>query len=582
MNRDLLMSRYVLPMMLTFAVAEGYVEPPNCYQQTAYPFITEKQSRMFIKVHRGRRAVDCTNKVWPIDCISDEVGCECNMQACSKESDREHYCHAQGTHCGPGMICYLSVPCPVHWTTTCTDDACLSYPCKYGTCTDGIGTYTCTCQAGYEGINCETETNECDSNPCQNGGTCHDHLNSYTCTCTEDYTGINCEIDMCKPQFPTGADVVFLLDTSKSQDGVDFENQKQYVKDFISDFPIGPNDFQIALVTASLNAKVYFYLDSYSDDTKMMSAIDSIVFDNGPSFTGKGLLAIREQVFTAAKGARNGVYKYVLVLSDGLSSDPVDTILQADLLKKTGVDVISVAIGNQINHKELADIASLWRRVFPASSKDAVNAILKAHVMDECPDCYHSTSDVAIIVDSSGNISPVNYHEQISALGVLLNAIPIGADSIHVSLSHFSHKVEDVFPFNLYFSAPDMIIKLNGMRQSSASGNVTNALKHLRQFGFRSSNGARTETRKLALLVTSGNLENENQHEVLTEAKSLKDTGVILATISIDANINMTSLLLEMASDPMYMYAIGNDLDIGSEVLYTLIGSLDFDVCEMD
>ena len=37
-----------------------------------------------------------------------------------------------------------------------------------------------------------TEINECGSSPCVYG-TCTDNVNSYSCTCDDGYTGINCE-----------------------------------------------------------------------------------------------------------------------------------------------------------------------------------------------------------------------------------------------------------------------------------------------------------------------------------------------------------------------------------------------------
>ena len=37
------------------------------------------------------------------------------------------------------------------------------------------------------------DTNECLSDPCQNGGTCKNKLNAYTCACKAGYYGVNCQ-----------------------------------------------------------------------------------------------------------------------------------------------------------------------------------------------------------------------------------------------------------------------------------------------------------------------------------------------------------------------------------------------------
>ena len=37
------------------------------------------------------------------------------------------------------------------------------------------------------------EIDECDSIPCQNGGTCNDYINFYNCSCQPGYDGVNCE-----------------------------------------------------------------------------------------------------------------------------------------------------------------------------------------------------------------------------------------------------------------------------------------------------------------------------------------------------------------------------------------------------
>ena len=38
------------------------------------------------------------------------------------------------------------------------------------------------------------DTDECASDPCQNGATCNDQVNQYNCTCVAGYEGVHCEI----------------------------------------------------------------------------------------------------------------------------------------------------------------------------------------------------------------------------------------------------------------------------------------------------------------------------------------------------------------------------------------------------
>ncbi|XP_052094474.1 protein crumbs-like isoform X2 [Mytilus californianus] len=91
-------------------------------------------------------------------------------------------------------------------------DECISNPCQYnGTCTqrsiqnnpgfsyfDAAG-YDCSCIPGITGVNCEINIDECVNNTCQFGSTCVDQINAYTCSCAPGYRGDRCqtEIDEC-------------------------------------------------------------------------------------------------------------------------------------------------------------------------------------------------------------------------------------------------------------------------------------------------------------------------------------------------------------------------------------------------
>ena len=77
----------------------------------------------------------------------------------------------------------------------CVDtDECASNPCQNGaTCNNGDDLFTCDCLPGFEGTLCQTNHDDCSPNPCLNGGVCADLVATYRCVCKNGFMGHNCE-----------------------------------------------------------------------------------------------------------------------------------------------------------------------------------------------------------------------------------------------------------------------------------------------------------------------------------------------------------------------------------------------------
>ena len=92
------------------------------------------------------------------------------------------------TPSGPVCQCYVGFT-----GNTCQTEIneCQSDPCFHGNCTDLINGYNCSCLAGYTGQNCETDIDECASQPCAH--ICTDLLNNFTCSCFQGFRGDLCD-----------------------------------------------------------------------------------------------------------------------------------------------------------------------------------------------------------------------------------------------------------------------------------------------------------------------------------------------------------------------------------------------------
>jgi len=114
-----------------------------------------------------------------------------------------------------------------------------------------------------------------------------------------------------------GADIIFVLDGSGSIGASNFLLIKNFVKEVVSSFDVGPgeNQTRIGVIQYSHWVRTEFNLNAYQTKAQINSAIDNITYNDGSTATHLGLDEMTSRGFTLVNGARNrsnGLYHIFL------------------------------------------------------------------------------------------------------------------------------------------------------------------------------------------------------------------------------------------------------------------------------
>ena len=167
-------------------------------------------------------------------------------------------------------------------------------------------------------------------------------------------------------------DVGFVLDSSGSLKN-DYDKEKDFLKALAATFGVSDDGARAGVVTFSYYTEHSIKLNDHTKLSTFNDAVDKIALMGSTTRIDKALRQVQKDMFTIANGARPGVNKVLILLTDGTQTkdagaeDPADV---AKELRDKGIRVISIGIGKGVNPTELARIAGDQSNVFSAPSFD--------------------------------------------------------------------------------------------------------------------------------------------------------------------------------------------------------------------
>lgn len=93
-----------------------------------------------------------------------------------------------GLNCEMFLACSLN-PCNPQGSSQCLD-------LIMNTSVSSLDSYRCLCKSGFTGAQCQSNINECASQPCLHNSTCIDQVNGFFCECGPTFSGARCEIEV--------------------------------------------------------------------------------------------------------------------------------------------------------------------------------------------------------------------------------------------------------------------------------------------------------------------------------------------------------------------------------------------------
>ncbi|XP_060066993.1 cartilage matrix protein-like [Ylistrum balloti] len=417
------------------------------------------------------------------------------------------------------------------------------------------------------------------------------------------------------------ADVAFLIDSSNSIWGPDFHKQVNFINEVVDMFQIGQNRTRISLATYSTNVHVEFHLNENYERQSLRQALSGVRQRRGfITNTKLAIWTMRKKMFSEHNGARPGVVKVAVVLTDGQSNSVIRTVWEAMKARREGIHMFAIGIGAYINRRELRGIASkpVNDYMFEVSNFGALESIknilaIKTCVVTPRPTttrrptttttttpmpttttttpttttttptttttsmfelarsvCSDRQTDIVFAFDSSNNVRTNEFYQQVDFAKKMIELMSISAETTRVASFLYSDQIQRIFELDDFDNADSMKESLNKVSKSAGRSRMSEAIRYVRTKTFRRS-VARDDASQVAIIITGS--PAMYLHRTKVEASKAREAGITLIPIGIgDVNIDELRAISGAQGDGLY-YELPSFNDIGSVLAQLAIQS---------
>ncbi|XP_045171316.1 cartilage matrix protein-like [Mercenaria mercenaria] len=367
------------------------------------------------------------------------------------------------------------------------------------------------------------------------------------------------------------ADIMFVVDMSSSIWVKYFKDQLQFIADLVSFFDINSGKTRVGMLTFSNDTELQFHLGTYNSQEDIRTAIQSVQSKGGITNTHLALHEARYEMFNSKHGSRSGdVVHICIVITDGVSRLPKMTVVESNLNHRAGMEVFAIGVGDDIDVKELNDIASRPEYVFEVNGYGALKQIENILAVKTCevppapappkppkeePEvCRGRKEDVVFVVDMSSSIWVVDFQEQLKFLSDLVGFFDISGDMARVGFLTFSTNPTVQFYLNTYSARDEVSKAILAVKSEGGLTNTHLALQKAKDEMLAQQNGGRSDVDQVIIVITDG--VSRQPQLTATEAKNIHQAGVEVIAIGVgDAN---KAELVEMASRPEFVFEVSN------------------------